>query len=215
MQEAIYLRTTVWPTNITCHGVLYYIAELDLADYSYGTEQLEIDMLIGSDNYWKLVTSTLISRSGGPTAVHTRLGWGPVEGLQSQNTSCNLVSTHALKVDAYVQEESDCSLDRALQTFWDLECLGIQEGEIDVYQQFEKEISLKSGIYEVCLPRKEVHPKLPTHYDLSLKRLTGLLRRLRQSPDILQRYDTVSKEQLEKGIVEIVGDAKSQSNSIH
>ena len=49
-----------------------------------------------------------------------------------------------------------------------------------------------------------MHPKLPTHYDLSLK---SLLRQLRQSPDI--RYDAVIKEQLQKGIVEIVDDARS------
>lgn len=195
-----------------------YLAELNLADHSCGTEQLEVDMLIGSDNYWRLVTGKLVNRGDGPTAVHTRLGWvlsGPVEGLMSQKTSCNLVSTHALKVDAYMQEESDRSLDRTLKTFWDLESLGIQEGEADVYQQFQKQISFKNGRYEVSLPWKEAHPALPTHYDLSLKRLTGLLRRLRQSPDVLQRYDAVIKEQLEKGIVEVVDDARSQGNAIH
>ena len=174
-----------------------YLADLDIADYSCGTEQLEVDMLIGSDHYWKLVTGKLISRSDGPTAVHTRLGWvlsGPVEGLQSQNVSCNLVSTHALRVDAYVQEESDRSLDRTLKSFWDLESLGIQEGEPDLYQLFLKQITFKNGRYEVGLPWKEAHPALPTHYDLSLKRLTRLLRRLRQSPDILQRYQGAARE---------------------
>ena len=88
-------------------------------------------------------------------------------------------------VDDYVQEESDRILDRTLKSFWDLESFGIQEGETDVYQQFQKQIAFKDGRYEVNLPWKEAHAALPMHYDLSLKRLTGLLRRLRQTPDIL------------------------------
>ena len=65
------------------------------------------------------------------------------------------------------------------------------------------------------LPWKEAHAALPMHYDLSLKRLTGLLRRLRQTPDILQQYDAVIKEQLEKGIVEVVEKGKPHGNQIH
>ena len=33
-----------------------YLANLDLADYSCATDLLEVDILIGSDHYWKLVT---------------------------------------------------------------------------------------------------------------------------------------------------------------
>ena len=96
-----------------------YLAQLDFADCSCGTDQLEVDMLIGADNYWKLVTSKLIIGDG-PTAVYTMVLSGPVEGLLSPNNSCNLVSTDTLKVDAYVREESDHSLDRTLKTFWDV-----------------------------------------------------------------------------------------------
>ena len=195
-----------------------YLTKLDLADNPCGAEQIEVDMLIGSDHYWKLVTGKVISKGEGPTAVHTKLGWvlsGPIEGLSLQSTSCNLLSTHALMVDDYVQEESDRILDRTLKSFWDLESFGIQEGEADVYQQFQKQIAFKDGRYEVNLPWKEAHAALPMHYDLSLKRLTGLLRRLRQTPDILQQYDAVIKEQLEKGIVEVVEKGKPHGNQIH
>ncbi|XP_065891704.1 uncharacterized protein [Dysidea avara] len=205
--------------TISCVTERYeYLANLDFADYSCDGDQLEVDMLIGVDNYWKLVTGKLVNRGDGPTAVHTRLGWvlsGPVEGLLSQNTSCKLVSTHVLKVDGYVPQESERSLDRTLKSFWDLESLGIREGEVDVYEQFQKEICFKNGRYEVNLPWKEATPTLPSHYELSLKRLTGLLRRLRQSPDVLRRYDDVIKEQLAAGIVEVVKDEGSQSKLTH
>ncbi len=48
------------------------------------------------------------------------------------------------------------------------------------------------------------HRGLPTNYALSLKRLKGLLRRLRHDPDVLREYDTVIKTQFEQGIVELV-----------
>lgn len=43
-----------------------------------------IDLLIGSDHYWKIVTGTVLKGNGGPTAIETRLGWvlsGPAESL--------------------------------------------------------------------------------------------------------------------------------------
>ena len=80
------------------------LAPLQLADYSQGDVPLEIDILIGSDQYWKLVTGEMINQCNGPTAVRTRLGWvlsGPVEGLSQPESSVNLVSTHVLMVDDY------------------------------------------------------------------------------------------------------------------
>ena len=140
---------------------------------------------------------------------------GSVEGLSCQNVSCNLVSTHTLTIDALVPEESSQSLDRRLKMFWDLKSLGINQSEPDVYSQFEKQISFNENRYEVMLPWKENHLPLPCHYELSLKRLTGLLGRLQQTPDVLQRYDAVIKDQVEHGIVEVVDKARCQGESIH
>ena len=48
---------------------------LDLADHSDGEDSLQVDMLIGSDYYWYLVTVSVCKIESGPTAVHTKLGW--------------------------------------------------------------------------------------------------------------------------------------------
>ena len=164
------------------------------------------------------MTGRVVCEEGGPMTIQTRLGWvlsGPVEGLSCRNLSCNSVSTHTLKVDTLVPEESSQSLDRRLKMFWDLESLGINQSEPDVYSQFEKQISFNENRYEVMLPWKENHLPLPSHYELSLKRLTGLLRRLWQTPDVLQRYDVVIKDQVERGIVEVVDKATFQGESIY
>ena len=69
---------------VSCISETYkYISKLELADHCYGEDVLNIDMLIGSDQYWDLITGNVVRKANGPTAVHTRLGWvlsGPVEG---------------------------------------------------------------------------------------------------------------------------------------
>ena len=60
--------------------------------------------------------------------------------------------------------------------------------------------------YEVALPWKDSALRLPDNYQLSLRRLQGLLRRLREQPELLMEYDKVIREQLSSGIVERVLD---------
>ena len=87
---------------ITCVTEKYsQLSNLELADYSSGNEELNIDILIGSEYYWRLVTGEVIRGDDGSTAVHTKPGWvlsGPVVGIPLQGSSINLISTHSLKV---------------------------------------------------------------------------------------------------------------------
>ena len=82
--------------SITCAIETYsHLSNLELADPPSGDEELNIDILIGSEYYWKLVTGEVIRGDGGPTAVHTKLGWvlsGPLLGIPQQNVSINLIS---------------------------------------------------------------------------------------------------------------------------
>ena len=50
-------------------------ASLELADSCHGDENLEVDILIGADQYYQLVTGEVIHQHSGPTAIHTKLGW--------------------------------------------------------------------------------------------------------------------------------------------
>ena len=60
--------------------------------------------------------------------------------------------------------------------------------------------------YEVCLPFKDEHPPLPDNYESSKRRLSALVHRLQQKPDVLKSYDDVIKDQLESGIIEKVNN---------
>lgn len=80
--------------------------------------------------------------------------------------------------------------------------MGIRSDECSVYESFTQMISFKLGRYEVNLPWKENHPQLPDNYDLSLRRLTGLWKRLSREPALLDEYDSVIRNQVAAGIVE-------------
>ena len=192
-----------------------HLVDLDLADCACEDDKLSIDILVGSDNYWKLVTGEIINGASGPTAIKTRLGWvltGPVEGI-SCHSSTNLVVTHTMAVDMHISEDNDQDLDHKLKMFWDLEAIGIPPNEATVYDEFESTIQFNGERYEVSLPWKEAHAPLPDNYDLSLKRLVGLLKRLKQNPGILQQYNMVIREQIEQGIVEFV-DTQTRPHSL-
>ena len=53
----------------TCVEANNHLLSLDLADHSDGNVQLPVDMLIGCDYYWDLVTGSICRSEGGPTAI--------------------------------------------------------------------------------------------------------------------------------------------------
>ena len=73
-----------------------HLTDLDLAEQSDLADTLEVDMLIGSDSYWSVVTGRIICGADGPVAVETRIGWvlsGPLaisghDGHESRCQSC-------------------------------------------------------------------------------------------------------------------------------
>ena len=58
-----------------CKAKYDYLAPLNLADFHEGHTELKINMLIGSDHYWKIVTGEVLQGDSGPAAICTRLGW--------------------------------------------------------------------------------------------------------------------------------------------
>ena len=102
-------------------------------------------------------------------------------------------------------------MNEQLRKFWDLETLGIVDGESLVHEKFVQQIHFSGERYCVALPWKDSCDRLPDNLQLCHRHLNGLLKRLRQSPTLLERYDTVIREQLQRGIVELVSDKASNT----
>ena len=175
-----------------------HLRGLKLADYSTGEDDIMVDILVGSDQYWQLVSEKVVRGEDGPTAIQTKLGWvlsGPTNGaVQNDQQQNNLVTTHVLKTATKPVDITNESLDGSLQRFWDLKSLGVRPRS--VYEKFEERITFEKDRYKVHLPWKLPHPILPDNYELSMKRLSNLLKRLNQDPEVLKEYDSVIKEQL-------------------
>lgn len=58
-----------------CKAMYDHLAPLNLANFHEGHTELQIDMLIGSHHYWKIVSGEVVRGDSGPTAISTRLGW--------------------------------------------------------------------------------------------------------------------------------------------
>ena len=196
-----------------CAETCSHLLQLDLADTSDGETLMEIDVLIGSDYYWQLTTGKVLRGDSGPVAIHTRLGWvlsGPTTLTGHPMPAVSLIATHTLRIDS--EPCNTGRLDETLRSFWELESLGICEPDKSVLDDFDSSIQFKEGRYEVSLPWKESHGPLPTNYELSLKRLHGLLHRLRHHPEILKEYDAIIQEQRGKGIVQVVENSGDESD---
>ena len=76
-------------------------------------------------------------------------------------------------------------------------------------------IKFKEGRYEISLLWKEFHPPLPDNYDLSLRRLKGLLLRMSRDPQILEEYSTIIEDQLTAGIIEMVDQTDKTASKTH
>ena len=124
-----------------------------LADEYDRQGELNVDILIGLDSYWKFVKSGVIKSSDSVVAQETVFGWiisGAWQGKCSQVTS---VSPRLLCL-------SDSS-DSILRNFWYLETIGICPVKSDVcdtvpvLKHFNDNIKMVEGRYEVKLPWKE------------------------------------------------------------
>ena len=164
-------------TIAVCVEQYPHLTGLELADSSSGGPSMSVDILIGSDYYWHLVTGDICRGVSGPVAVHTKLGW-VLSGPTSQNTSdpelsVTNLSVHVLHAESQPVEPS--KLEDQLRAFWELEALGIQDKEKTLYDEFASAVKFENGRYKISLPWKEFRDPLPDNYYLCVSRLQGLL----------------------------------------
>ena len=89
-----------------------------------------IDILIGSDHYWEVVTGNAVREGNGPVAVSSKFGWilsGPVHAntnVDEYVVSNTIVEGSDVEVVS-IRDPGD--LVNALHRFWDVEAIGINE----------------------------------------------------------------------------------------
>ncbi|XP_064479339.1 uncharacterized protein LOC135392562 [Ornithodoros turicata] len=184
------------------------------------TTEAGIGLLIGSDEMWRVLTGEVNRCNGNESlvAVGTVFGW-TFQGPTTTTSHCTEQSTVAvcvLKAGVMMQEEND-----ALKKFWELESIGIvddasmkAEQNSVVLEEFERNVQLRGGRYEVALPWKARKDDLQDNYTVARNRLQGLVRRLNRDGNAGD-YDRAIRTYIESGHAEKVTEDDDNSTTVY
>ena len=178
------------------------IIKVKLADN--GDNKGEVDMLIGADMYWKVVNGNMNNNNSGLIAISSMFGWlinGPVTS-KPEESSINYI-THMMSIQP--ESNEDKILAEKISNFWNLDLLGITEGE-EKESDALSEVSFKYDRYEVQLPFRKNHPVLADNYTLSRKRFEQLKQRLDKHSTLKKDSNDIFEEQMKAGVIEKVTD---------
>jgi len=104
-----------------------------------------------------------------------------------------------------------------LQRFWTVEDAGViadNQDEKFLRHYSETHITQQdNGSYNAKFPWKNNHPPLPDNYHICQRRTHLLVHRLAQSPGMLQTYDNILRDQVDRGFIEPV--ASEEDGATH
>ena len=178
-----------------------HLSHLELADSSDGKSDLSIDILIGADHYWDIVTGEIKRGREGPIAIRTKLGWvlsGPASRIKPTPSLHNLFITYALYVG---HRESDTDV---LNQTMNLESHGVVDPDQSTYTEFEKDLRM-------AVTKFPSHGRIHTSFFQTTTSCAsnGYMVSYDDYDKIQPRFRDVIKEQIEQGIVEVVPDPDS------
>ena len=108
-----------------------HLSGLPLAD-DLESPRENIDVLIGYDFYWDVVTGDIKMGSSGPIAISSKLGW-LLSSLIESSSVVNLVSSHVIITEGVKGADilTDSNLTELPKQFWETESLGITQHELE------------------------------------------------------------------------------------
>ena len=168
-------------------------------------QALNIDILVGLDNYWKIVRGGVFFGSEGLVAQQTIFGWMINGSYTNVNALCSSTQMQLLCVHDIPE--------LTMKSFWDLESIGISPikgknetnvEEHHVMSQFRKSVTFVNGRYEVAIPFNDKKGQLLENEVVAQKRLSSLTNKFKQNSELKERYDAVFVEYEELGFIEEV-----------
>ena len=136
---------------------------------------VKVDILIGLDYYYNFMTGNIIKgKPNEPIALESTLGWiisGPYSSINSTNVyninSHFLFATPSNSRYNVFENETD----HKLSTIWDIESVGVNTKELEIYQNFENDVEFTGERCSVKLPFKPMTELVPDNFVTSKKRL--------------------------------------------
>jgi hypothetical protein len=108
-----------------------HLQELELADFdAKGTCNDNIDILVGANFYWSIVTGDVVRGDNSPTAISSKLGWllsGPsTQNSTYESTTSNLILAGECIDNSHAQTDINGDLTTTLSRLWETESIGIK-----------------------------------------------------------------------------------------
>ena len=171
---------------------LHKLGGRPLSDAFDHDRQLKVDLLIGLDHYWSVMSGRAIRLSYGLVAQESLFGW-----VVSGSYPCN---EHQVSVSASCPSLVSLNVtDAAARAMWELDCIGIAphehgDGNDVILKQFESTVRYDGERYEVALPWNGKEIDLLDNRRSAESRLNGLCMKLRRDPSLLVGYQCALNE---------------------
>ena len=217
------LVTNKVKTTLTTPGITHVANDLrcqgiHLADRFESDEIMDIEILIGADNFGKLITGTrrvgsinLLTSPGG------ELIFGPIpkppgavgNSLVINQSIC--VSKIAVGDHETFTQDVRSTPTPDISKLWDLEVIGIKAESMtpndkETLSKFSDSIVYEDNQYWVNLPWKLNPAVVPTNYRMARGQLNSLMRNLEKEPEKLKHYHEIIQDYVEKDFIEEVTD---------
>ena len=189
-----------------------YIKELQLADDYSKHNSCKINVLIGLNSYYSVVSGKVRRSPEKPIAVESIFGWL----LVSDSSNSNSVASNVVCMFITAEEENQIS--KQLKKFWELE--EINPGkckwspkETKVFSEFKNSISYDNKKYTVRLPMIEEatvdeetknQTENYTNKSVALNRLMKKQNRFHRDPEFKEKYTKAVSEYINSGYAEKV-----------
>ncbi|XP_075162768.1 uncharacterized protein LOC142235399 [Haematobia irritans] len=171
-------------------------------------------VLIGLDNINVLTSSkSKGGKSNEPIGIKTKLGWtiyGPCENVRAQHYNFHMCDC----------SERDNKLHEMVKDFYRIENIGVSCSKIPSNKNDERALQLlekyttqrEDGHYETCLLWQYDNIKLPSNYDMALKRLVCLERKLLADKVLHSTFQDIISDYINKGFISKIENSESCGN---
>ncbi|XP_074657117.1 uncharacterized protein LOC141910285 [Tubulanus polymorphus] len=143
-----------------CKKMFPHLRGVHFSEFYYKDGSVDVDILIGADYYWSVMTGEVRRSNRGPVALGTKFGWtlsGPIgESETNQSSMVYFINEKTAKKSTYSnhdddkhnnllitqQRNCDChQLETKLKNFWSIENLGLEENTDDpLFEEFKKSV---------------------------------------------------------------------------
>jgi hypothetical protein len=184
-----------------------------LQDVDVFVDKESVDLLIGQN--YPILLRQLETRYGKPDepyAVRTVLGWsicGPVDERVGEDPSIHLISSCSPPTTSV----DDFNLKR----FWEIEQIPVKKPSLytpkeqKILEETERTTCQVNRRYQVKLPWKDSTKRIPDSYEVALRRLESIERRMRNQPSLKEKYGKVIEDYVADGYLEKLPEKPSDT----